>query len=474
MGHLSTFRESWKATSQEKRLNKRKKVETAFLPAALEIMDTPPRPIGRLVTWVIIFATLFAIGWAIVSKVDIVAVAEGRVIPRAKLQSVEIAESGIVRSLLIREGDRVEQGQALIELDPTYADADAAAARSEYSTALLQRARANALLDFADGRRWSLEDEAIVPAIAAAESQLVAARIREHEAQLDSLYERLHGADVAQRQARTEIARIRDTLPMARSQLSARRELADQGFAPKIQVQELEERVTTLSYQLQVQQDEVSKAEGEGAMIERDIAALKENFRVNAASELSEAEAVIATRGEMLEKAERREALQTLRAPVSGTINEVAITTIGEVAEPGEPLITIVPDGDELIVEAFLMNKDIGFVQEGQEVIIKFEAYSFMRYGYLVGEVEHVSPDAVIDQNRGLVFPARVKITGSEFRLERLGSARTAGVSKLESYEQLISPGLSASVEIKTGKRSVMSYLLSPVARATSEAAREQ
>ena len=474
MGHLSTFRDAWKAQNERKRLEKRKKVETAFLPAALEIMDTPPRPTGRIITWLIIGAAAFAIIWATLSKVDIVAVAEGRVIPRAKLQSVEVAESGIVTSLLVREGDRVEKGQPLIELDPTYADADADAARSEHSTAILQKARATALLDYAANKPWSLSDDGIVPAIAAAEAQLVAARIQEHEAQLDSLYERLNAASLARRQAQTEIARINETLPIALQQLEARRELASQGFAPQFQVQELEERTTTLHFQREVQWAEVSKAEGEGVMIERDIASLKQGFKVAAARELSEAEAIIATRSELLEKAERREAMQTLTAPVSGTVNEVAITTIGEVAEPGQPLITIVPEGEELIIEAFLMNKDIGFVTPGQEAIIKFEAYSFMRYGYLIGEVEHVSPDAVIDEQRGLVFPARIKITGSEFRLERLEAARNIGVDGASAAEDLISPGLSASVEIKTGKRSVLSYLLSPVARATSEAARER
>ncbi|MEM1146269.1 MAG: HlyD family type I secretion periplasmic adaptor subunit, partial [Pseudomonadota bacterium] len=172
MGHLDTFSEAWKTTSEEKRLNKRKKVETAFLPAALEIMDTPPRPVGRVITWVIIAAAAFAILWASLSKVDIVAVAEGRVIPRAKLQSVEVAENGIVRALLIGEGDRVVKGQPLIELDPTYANADADAARSEFSTALLQRARASALLDYASGRPWALDDDSLAPAIAAAEAEL--------------------------------------------------------------------------------------------------------------------------------------------------------------------------------------------------------------------------------------------------------------------------------------------------------------
>ena len=475
MKHAEAVRDAWKQESRRRKESKRKRIETAFLPAALEIMDTPPRPIGRAILWLIIAATVFAIAWASVSQVDIVAVAEGRIAPRGKLQSVEASEAGTLRAILVREGDRVEKGAALVELDPTYADADADSARSELATARLQRARALALLQYSDGEQWGIDPEGLAPGVTAAEESLVASRIRAHEAEIASLEERVKGADLAGRQARTEIARIDETLPMIKAQLSSRRELADQGYAPMIQVHELEERVTNLTFERQSQVDEMSKAEGQRVMIGRDIAAAQENFRTSAATELSEAESVLSTRGELLNKAERREALQTLRAPVSGIVQEVTVTTVGQVAEPGSPLITIVPEGDELIVEAFLLNRDVGFVKINQEAIIKLEAYSFMRYGYLIGEVEHVSPDAVIDEARGLVFPARIRITGS--KLNGIGKALVSADSDIDpstDYTNLLTPGLAAAVEIKTGKRSVISYLLSPVSRSVSEAGRER
>jgi hemolysin D len=177
----------------------------------------------------------------------------------------------------------------------------------------------------------------------------------------------------------------------------------------------------------------------------------------------------------LLAKAERREALQTLKSPVDGIVQEVSITTIGQVAEPGSPMITIVPEGDELIVEAYLLNRDVGFVKINQEAILKLEAYSFMRYGYLEGEVEFVSPDAVVDEARGLVFPARIRITGSKFRsLGDDANSLSTRINQDTDYKSLLTPGLSAAVEIKTGKRSVLSYLLSPVARSVSEAGRER
>lgn len=137
-----------------------------------------------------------------------------------------------------------------------------------------------------------------------------------------------------------------------------------------------------------------------------------------------------------------------------------------------KPLITIVPAGDELIIEAFIPGKDVGFIRLGQEAILKLEAYPFMRYGYLEGEVEYISPDAVIDEARGLVFPARIKITGSAMRMERLGLRPT--IAGEPDYFALMTPGMSAAVEIKTGQRSVISFLLSPIARSVSEAGRER
>lgn len=468
--HLGVLISSWRAESRRRKENRRKRVEREFLPAALEIMDTPPRPLGRIILWTIILATALALTWATLAKVDIVAVAEGRVIPRGKLQSIEAAENGVVRAILVTEGERVEAGQPLIELDPTFADADAEAARSELATARLQKRRAEALLAYAEGEPWQFTPSGEIAAgVAAAEDALVRARIQEYEARVASLDQRLSGARYAERQAEAELDRLNATLPMVRQQLEQRRTLANEGFAPRIQVEELEERATSLRFQARAAAAEIDKAAAEAAMIARDRTAEREAFRARAATELSEAESIIATRSEIVEKAERRTALQTLTAPVTGTINEINLTTIGEVAQPGEPLITLVPEGDELIIEAFILNKDVGFVKSGQSVTIKLEAYPFMRYGYLEGEVENVSADSVIDQARGLVFPGRVRVTGDRFNAAAFG-----GIAAEATADTLLATGMTSSVEIKTGRRSVLSFLLSPIARSVSEAGRER
>lgn len=253
------------------------------------------------------------------------------------------------------------------------------------------------------------------------------------------------------------------------------------------------------------QMDEIEKSEREIAMLGRDRSALQEGFRAQASAELSEARAIISTRGTLVERAEHREQLQILYAPRDAIVNEIAVTTIGEVVEAGQPLMTLVPAGDELIVEAFILNRDVGWIEESQPVIIKIEAFPFMRYGFLQGEVEHVSPDAVVDEARGLVYPARIRITGSTLRAERMGlgrsgdgsarngrginSADNAGEAQGSDRDQedmvaraedlttaltVTQAGMSVTAEVRTGERSVISYLLSPIARAVNESGRER
>lgn len=459
--HLRAFIEAWRDESRRRKADRSKRIEREFLPAALEIMDTPPRPLGRIVLWMIIAFTLGALAWSVIGKVDVVAVSEGRLIPRGRLQSVEPLEAGVVRALLVREGERVSEGQALIELDRTFTDADADAARSELASARLQKARAEALLAWADGR---LEEDDpfsdLAPGVALAEARLVRARIAEHQARLQALAEREAGARASREQARARLGQINATLPIVRERLSAYSDLASEGYVPRLQVGELAERVSALHHQARAEGEAIAQAEAEIAMIAREAETARETFIAQAAAELSEAETVIATRTEILEKAEARAALQTLASPVAGIVNEIAVTTIGEVAQPGEPLVTLVPEDAELIVEAFILNRDAGFVHVGQDVRIKLEAYPFMRFGHLDGRVEHISADAMVDQHRGLVYPARIAIVNNAVRIE--------------GEPARLQPGMAATVEVKTGRRRIITYLTSPIARAVSEAARER
>ena len=459
--HLRIVRNSWREESRRRKENRRQLVETEFLPAALEVLESPPSPAGRLILWLIIAVAFSAVLWASLGKVDVVAVAEGRVMPSERIKSVESSETGRVRQIYFREGARVSRGDPLIALDPTFADADADVARTELLTARLARARALALLRYADGDPASfvLPEEASQPA-AAAEARVVEARIDAFEAKNESLRQRREGARSSLVGARAELAKLTETYPLVRKQYDIKRQLYEKGLAPAVQLSELEERMISVSRGIEIQRAEVDKANAEIAMLDRELDQAEEEFRGAAAAELTEAEAIVATREESVRKATQRASLQVLTAPVDGVINEVAVTTIGEVVEAGAPLMTIVPGDDELIVEALVLNKDIGVVRPGREAVIKLEAYPFTRFGYLHGVVETVSADAITDEARGLVFPARVKI----LRNDILIGGQTPPLSA----------GMTATVEIKTGRRRVLSFLLSPIAKAAQEAGRER
>ncbi|MFZ4071582.1 MAG: HlyD family type I secretion periplasmic adaptor subunit [Caulobacterales bacterium] len=420
--------------------------EAAFLPAALEILERPPNPLARLVLLLIVAALGAAIVWAANSQLDVVAVAEGRVVPRARLQSVEAAEAGIVRAIKVREGQIVKAGEPLIELDATFAGADRASARSEYAAAGLAKARADALLAFAAGKPTKLiRPEGADAAAVAGEEAAVRARIA-------ALRERLSGVSARMEGAEADLLRLEQTLPLINQQLEGRRTLFAKGLAARDGVLQLEERAITTRQEAQSRRAEIAALRNERAQ------ALAE-FTGQAAAEKAEAESILATRAGEVKKALGREAFTTLAAPVDGIVNEVAVSTLGDVVEAGAPLVTIVPAGEELIVEALVLNKDVAQIAPGLHAAIKLEAYPFTRHGFLEGVVESVSPDAVADERRGLVFPARVRVTKT--------ALRDVGLRAL-------SPGMTAQVEIQTGTRSVLSYLLSPIAKATSEAGRER
>lgn len=461
MTHLRVLIQSWKAESERRGAQRSQRLETQFLPAALEITETPPSPIGRAILWSIIAVTVGALTWSCLARVEMVAIAEGRLVPTGRLRSVEALEPALVRTIAVHEGQHVNEGQVLIELDPTMTDADAESAITELSTAGLVLARSNALLSYAAGGGSPLvEPEGASPMAVQAESQLVAARIAAYEAKRRSIVERKAGAEASVRASQAEITKLQRTLPILQSQLDDQTVLEAKGFGARQKVLQLQQAIISSEQDIAAQRARMDEARAQMGSLNSDAAELREQFITQAAQERTEAEGLTATRGDALNKADRRRALQTMTAPVSGTIQQVSVTTLGQVVESGKPIVTIVPDGEDLIVEALVLNRDVGFVHVRDRVVIKLEAYPFTRYGTLEGEVSEISPDAIVDERRGLVFPARIKVGKKRVMLDRKQITLTSGMSVV--------------AEIVTGKRTVIGYLWSPVAKAVREAGRER
>ncbi len=461
MRHLQAISAAWQTETRRRRDNRIQHEETDFLPAALEITETPPSPIGRAIMWLIIISALLALGWSYFSKIDEVAVAEGRLVPRGRLRSVEASVQGVIRTIAVREGQHVNAGDLLIELDPAQENADTRTAQVDLATAALTRARDNALLSFATGHGGGFTPPAGASITAAeAERALVSSRIEEYQAKRDSIEQRRQGAEASVRSTQAEIDKLQATLPLLKEQLDSQKELASEGFGARQKLLQVQQAYISAQQDLEVQRAHLSEARSQVSSLLSDGAQAREEFIGRAAQERAEAEGGVAEREQTLAKADERMGRTRLTAPVSGTVQEVTVTTIGQSPEIGKPLVTLIADGDELVSEALLLNRDAGFVHEGQPVIVKLEAYPFTRYGTLKGVVEHVSPDATVDEHRGLVFPIRVRITQGDL--------------KVNGQRAVLSPGMAATLEVVTGKRRVIDYLWSPVAKAMHEAGREK
>jgi hemolysin D len=458
MRHLQVLSEAWKLERAQK---KKDLEETQFLPAALEILETPPRPMGRIVLWLLAIFISLAIAWAFFGRVDIVAIAEGRIVPQGRVKIIQSADQGVVRAILVREGDTVKAGQALLELDPTVSESELAQAAEALRVAELDRARALALLEFATGRPFKVIVPAdIDPVLSATQQAIVDARVREHRAARAGLVEERAQAGASLRMVEADIDRVRQQLPLIEKQLEALKELEAKGHAPRMRVMEVEERAVGLRSELIVRGEETIRAQATASAADQKLAQLDGTFRREALDAFNEADATARLRREELTIKRERNALTTLTAPEDGIIQQMQVATIGGVVKPADPLMVVVPVGGELVVEAFVLNRDAGFVREGQPVEVKLEAYPFTRFGIVPGELEHISRDAIQDEERGLVYAARIKLKRSSISV----NGRTV----------MLAPGLAVQGEIKTGKRRIIDFILSPLARRVDEAGRER
>ena len=458
--HLAVLREAWRRQDEADRV-RRPRAEHEFLPAALEIVEKPASPGLRLLMLLLCGLFTLALLWSIFGRVDVVAVATGRTIPAANVKLVQPLETAVVRAIHVRNGQRVRRGELLIELDPTTATADESQAAQGLMAARIAQARNDALLAHLQGRPAVFRAPPGTPAqVVATQNELVRSKVAEYEAQRAALVQQRAQRTAELRAAEAEVQKLRQTLPLMEQQLAARRDLAARGHFSRLRLLEYEQLRIEHIQNIEVQESSAQRSRAAIANIDAEMAGLRENFAGEAATELSGAETESGLREADLARSARRRQLQQLRAPVDGIVQQLAVHTVGGVVEPAQPLMVVVPSGTEVEVEAQVLNKDIGFVREGQSVRVKFEAFPFTEHGWIDGTVETISRDAVEDERLGLVYNARIRLSRNYIML---GERR-----------QRIGPGMAVQAEVKTGRRRIIQYLLSPISETVTEAGRER
>jgi hemolysin D len=455
--------------------------EAAFLPAALSLQARPPHPAPRRALWAIMALFTIALLWACIGQIDIVAVAPGRIVVSDGTKLIQPLEASVVKAIHVKDGDKVQAGQVLIELDPTTAQADNSRVSQERSGALSEAWRTQALLTaLSGGTAPSLPPEA-----QAGDNQLTETERQLMLNQLDAEWRdilaqrsKLH-ADVASQGAalttvREQIAKLQATLPIVQKREDDFRTLSDQGFVSQHAGQdrtrqriEMEQDLSTLRARREETKAAIAQAESRLA-----------SWRAQVLKELAERHAKADLQARSLQaeglKASQRERLTTLKAPVAGTVQQLAVHTTGGVVTSAQVLLVVVPEQAHVTAEVSLENKDVGFVNIGQAASIKLETFPYTRYGTVNAKVTTITADAVIQQpsvqadekgkskasGGGAVFPATLTLAENALNVD--GKAIR------------LMPGMNLTAEIKTGKRRIIDYLLSPVQSHATESMRER
>ncbi len=433
--------------------------ELAFLPAALSLQDTPVHPAPRRLAWGLMILFVLALLWSILGKVDIVAVAPGRIIVSDRTKVIQPLEASVVKAVLVKDGDRVKAGQVLVELDPTMAVADMASVQEQLKAAQSEEVRTHALLQMLSKGKLLAQVLPGLEADLASKTQLqsewqdINAKLAKFNAESQR-----RQAEIATVQA--SIAKLEATVPMAQTREADFTKLVNQGFISGHATQDKTRERVELERDLTTQRARLAEAQASAAETEQAKAA----YRFETQRQLNDRHAQASTKRIQLSadnsKAEQRERQTQLTAPVAGVIQQLAIHSVGGVVTSAQPLMIVVPDSPTVTAEITIANQDIGFVNAGQMAEVKLETFPYTKYGTVQAKVDVVTADAVTDEKKGSYYPATLTLSQKHMLID--------------GKRVNLSPGMNITAEIKTGQRRIIEFLLSPVQRAGSESLRER
>lgn len=456
--------------------------ELAFLPAALEIVETPPSPIGRAIGFSIVAMFTVALLWASIGTVDIVATAPGKFIPSGRTKSIQPLETGVVRSINVTDGQAVRTGDLLVALDATMNAAELDHLKGDLMGAQLDVARLKAALGGTQDPLAAFAPPENAPApLVEMHRRFLRSQTTEQAAKLAGINGQIAQKEAERITSKAMSEKLRAVIVPLQQRVEIREQMFQKGLGSKLTyLTELQDLVSQRQ-ELSVQDSRYSEADAAIAVLAETRAKAIAEFDRSLFEELAKAEQKAAGFTQDVVKAERRTALQTLTAPIDGTVQQLAIHTINGVVTPAQTLMLIVPADSRLELEAIISNRDIGFIEPGQDATIKVDTFSFTRYGLLNGKIQSISKDA-ITRNKPVgpekdAQPASDTSSSEPPGQELVYSARVSvDRTRMDVDNKTVdlSPGMAATVEVKTGSRNIISYLLSPLLRYRHESLRER
>ena len=431
---------------------KRDRLQYEFLPAAEEIVETPAALLGALVVWLVALLLIVALAWSYFGKIDIVAVANGKISTEGSTKIIQPAVSGVVTSINVYEGQRVKKGETLLALDKTTAEKDVATVSQSLNTARVERDILRRLAvgsntdDIINNADLPDETKAMLRQFASSQTALSAARQQAVNSTISNYQQQLQFNQQAKNQLETNAQNLKNR------KAEIEKQLPNANPVDKLRLQNelsnIDQRITSADSAVLGQNQQLLQSQS--ALTQAQNQSQTQTAETNSAfnNQIITVEKRIIELENNLVKAKQILAQTTITTPVDGTVLSLTVKTIGGVVNAGQQLAQIVPEKVPLYVDAALDNQDVGFVKPGQRVVVKVATYPFQRYGYLEGTVENISPDAIQDDKKGLIYKAKIKLNDDK--------------SSKQNQLKLL-PGMNISAEITTGQRRIIEFFLDPL-----------
>lgn len=456
------LRDAWQNRDQLGEAHRDRQIRE-FLPAALEVQQNPPSPIGRAVAWTLMIFVAIAIAWACIGQVNIVATAEGKIIPSSQVKQIQPLEKGVIKTLYVQEGTAVKKGDPLIELEQTLTAADQNSAAQEIMATQLELARLHTL------QRWyerNIREGAATwpqnapPVQVALQEQQLEQGWQQYQAERSVLVQTLQTRKAEWQQSQSLLQKLEQTLPLVTRRATALKTLVDKKVGSEMDWLALEEQRIQQAQDLAAEQANAQKLQSAIREVEQQQKVQQAQAQAQNLAAITESQRKLAALLEQFNKARDLNAKQILYAPVDGTVKQLAMNTIGGVVTPAQVLMEIVPQNEVLLVEAWLQNQDIGFVREGQAAEIKIHTFPFTKYGVIEAKVVGLSTDAIADEKQGLIY---------KMKLEMVKNALW-----VDEREVPLIPGMAVTAEVQTGYRKIIEYVSAPLLRYRQESVRER
>lgn len=429
-----------------------------FLPPAVEILETPPSPMGRMLVWTVLLLFVLAVLWSFIGEIDEVVVARGKVIPIGYTKVLQSEDKGIVKRILVQEGQKVKQGELLMELDRTMSESDLNALKKEIAYYDINIRRILAELEnkpFVPGAGGEIDSKDFVQ-----QMSLYNSRQSERKARLEFYDAQIRQKEDSVRVAESSLEKYRQLLAIAREREQNLEEIVKEGAVSKYTYLEFKGKRIELEQNVSMNISELSAAKAEASAARQQKAQYWAEWNRQLQEELINCRKQYNTLKESERKAELKNKLIEIKSPVDGAVHKLDIHTVGAVVQEAQGLMQVVPEGTPMEVEAWMENKDIGFVRPDMPVEIKVDTFNFQKFGTIKGKVREVSPDAIEDKDRGPLY--RVMVSLDEEKLH------------MDNKDLQIYPGMTVSAEIKTRKKRIIDFFLEPFQTYKNEALRER